>query len=271
MEALRRWVQRAEWAFVAALAVVAAVRTSVDPAKLQDTVWKHVVVGLQNHYVAVVAVLALSIFASKLGHSGLERWTTSHKAIKAVLDSAHRIYFQGVAKSDPQDLYQHRVTLFRARRYIRDLPLMKWRLRDWPWWKRGLRVYCRSGTAYQHSRTRLAIDDDNESANEGIAGRAWFTNAAWTVSDLPEWPAEATNPAEDQTCNEYAERGYMSVSKAKSVAVKSRSVSAHVVRTKSGEKWGVLVFDSRDPQGVADMPERKHIIELSAHLLSQLV
>jgi hypothetical protein len=270
MDNLRRWVQWVEWALVAALAVVAAVRTTVDPAQLGDTLWMHIVQGLRNNYVAVVMTLAVGIFGSKIAQSVLERWTTSHKGIKAVLDSAHKIYFQDVAKSNPQELYQHRVTLFRARRHLRDL-LLNPANAVTSGWPRALGVYCRSGTAYQRSRTRLRIDDENEAANEGVAGRAWFTNAAWTVSDLPEWPDRCTNPAVEPNCSDYAEKGFMSVPKADSVAVKSRSLSAHVVRTKTGQKWGVLVFDSRHPQGVADLPERKHIIELSAHLLSQLL
>jgi hypothetical protein len=265
MDKLRPWVERFEWACVAALAVVAAVRSTVDPTQLGDTLWMHVVTALRNWYIPVVAVLAFCIFGSKIAQSVLERWTTSHKAIKAVLDSTHTVYFENAANVDQKNLYQHRVTLFRARCYFRDLPLKFWK------WQRSLRVYCRSGTQYQHSRVRLWINDDDEFANEGVAGRAWFTNAVCTVPDLPEWPAGCPDPTADPICVEYAKQGFMTVAQAASVSVKSRSVSAHVVRTKTGEKWGVLVFDSRDPQGVADLPERKHIIELCAHLLSQLV
>lgn len=54
------------------------------------------------------------------------------------------------------------------------------------------------------------------------------------------------------------------------IRVKSRSVTASVVR-RAGERWGVVVFDSRDPQGVAQVPEKTAVVELTAFLLSQIV
>ena len=248
-----------------ALPVIAVVRT-VDSDRITHPLGAALVAEVKEHDVALVVFLALAVLGGKIVQAFTEQRITNQTAVKAVLDSAHKVYFVDVAKVDQEQLYQHRVTLFKARRHLRDLGLNPL---NWKNWKRALSVQCRSGTTYQHSSMRLRIDDDNEAANEGVAGRAWFTNAAVTVS-LPEWPEDATG-SDDPRCVEYARLGFMSVKTASSVTVKSRSLSAHVVRTKTGVRWGVLVFDSRDPNGVSNQPERRHIMELSAHLLSQLL
>ena len=246
----------------------------MEPAGVADPLWKLIVAEIREYYVPLVATLAILALVSKLLQSFLERWTTRSRAIKAVLDSAHRVYFKSAAQVTPEDLYQHRVTLFRAGKHWRDFPANPFTWRGWPsrQWRRSLQLFSRSGTAYQRSTIRLCIDDEHEEANQGVAGRAWFTDAQRTVSDLPEWPVPTPpNPANDPVCVEYASKGFMSVENAAKVRVKSRSICAHVVRTKSGERWGVLVLDSRDPKGVAATAERAAIVELSALLLTQLV
>lgn len=164
------------------------------------------------------------------------------------------------------------MTLFKAARHWRDVPPDPRKWNGWPRWKRSLKVYCRSGTAYLKSSTRLAIDDDSEIGNEGAAGRSWFTNAQCIVSGLPAWPNPTpADPENDPVCRDYAQRGFMTVKKAASLNVRSRSVSAHVVRTRAGERWGVVVFDSREPEGVSQDAPTALLMELTAYLLTRFV
>jgi len=52
--------------------------------------------------------------------------------------------------------------------------------------------------------------------------------------------------------------------------VKSRSVAASVVR-RGGAKWGVLVLDSRKPDGIAESEEKKALVSLAADFLSVMI
>jgi hypothetical protein len=272
VDRLRGFALVTEWALTALLSVVAAVRNFIDPAVQTGPLRRALLASLHDNYVVLVFGLTLAIFSLKVSQHFMERWSTNHKAIKAVLDSAQKVYFKEVAQAAPDRLFEHRVTLFRARRHWRDLPLnpRKW----WRWppihaWKRALSIHCRSGTAYQLSPTRLHIDDEDEHANEGIAGRAWFTDAQCIVTDMPEWPTACADPGNNPTCAAYANMGYLSVQRAAGLRVKSRSIGAHVIRRAAGVRWGVVVFDSREAKGVS--PEKKPLMELTAYLLTQLV
>lgn len=133
-------------------------------------------------------------------------------------------------------------------------------------------MFARSGTAYHRSRTFLRINDEVETANEGLAGKAWFINATVTQLNLPAWPdANRAISSDWSSRKEYAERGFLTVDKAEGLNVKSRSVTATVVRSAIGKKWGVLVLDSRDPQGVSDAPDKKALMDLAADIMSNVV
>jgi len=266
---LRTVAQWAEWIAAAFLAIFAVLRT-LHLETLSHPITRATVQEIHDHQVPIVFVLAFGVLAAKATQAAMERWTTNHRAIKAVLDAAHKTVFADVK---PEQHYEHRVTLFRGRRHLRDLPVNLWEWRSeegrkWPW---SLRMYCRSGTSYQHPSARLLIDDEDEKQNEGVAGKAWFNNAYFTVTGLPEWSETCSgNPSHEPVCRDYAKLGLMTPERVHSVRVKSRSLSAHVVRTRSGVRWGVLVFDSRQPERL-DTAEKKPIMELSAYLLSQIV
>lgn len=255
-----------EWMCLAAIPVVTGLQ-KVQPDTIQPPLIREFVRLFHTHPILPIFLFAMGGLIGKATQSGLERWMSDHKAIKGVLDAAHTTYFQGVPE---KDRYLHRVTLFQARRHFRDFPFLKlWQYRSL--WKPALRMQSRSGTAYQRSAPRLAIDDENEAGNDGVAGRAWFANAEWIAVDLPEWPdPEPADPSCNETCIDYATKGYMRVQTCAKIKVKSRSVTASVVR-KAGDRWGVVVFDSRDPNGVSEIPEKTAVVKLTAFLLSQIV
>ena len=263
---VRRLVTLFQWILAASLPVITAMQKAFDPATMQGEIRRILVGALHAHFVTLVLGISVLGVVLKGIEAGLDRWATQQGAIKAVLDSAHKVYFEDV----PEDArYLHRVTLFKARRHLRDLGFL-----NSDGWKRRLRVFARSGTAYQQSKTLFRVDDENEEQNEGIAGRAWFINAQCTVCDLPEWPNGSTagaDPGVGEARSTYARKSYLSADKAGRLNVKSRSIGAHVVRHRTGDRWGVLVFDSKEPNGLSDRPEKVALMRLTSVLLQELV
>lgn len=269
---LRVWLDRCEWGVVSVGTVLAALRTIYpDPGGVDGAI-KAILIGYLHSYYAVGVLVGTGLVVGlKTGRLMLDHFGTDKKAIKAVLDSGHQVYF----RQQPRETANyHRVTLFRARRHVRDCPwircdtweLRTWKFWQWQWgWRWTLRMVARSGTAYQHPCISFTVDTENEDRNEGVCGRAWFMDATCTEVDLPDW-ATAT-PAGRA---EYAERSRMALEKAAALRVKSRSLSAHVVRRK-GVRWGVVVFDSREPNGVDGTTPRAELIAMTAMALGHLV
>lgn len=276
IRALRIVLTTIEWGFAATITVISAVRvTYPDPAQIPFRIRHALVETVHVHYFPIVLFLASGIFISKAGAAILERFGLDRRAVKAVLDAAQEVYFKGTPK---EDLHLHRVTLFRARYHLRDCQWIKpwtwqptplfWR---WQWRRRlSLRMVARSGTNYQRPCVPFWIDNDDQVRNEGVSGQAWFMTGHLVVLDLPEWPANTAEPSAVPECVLYANRCGLALQKAAQLRVKSRSISATVVR-KGGAPWGVLVFDSREPQGISNAPEKTQIVELSALTLSQIV
>jgi hypothetical protein len=239
-----------------ALSVLFALRFA-GPAWHEGVLGKHVA-WLSSQGFELGAFLAFFIFGSRVFRYWAGDRLINRKEIKHILDSLQKNFFQGI---DSEEQFKHRVTLFKA------YPYRHW-YTYWPWGRcRYLKVYARSGTRYQHSTTCFKIDDESESGNHGVAGQAWFKDAQVTVSDLPIWPENGTQENE-KVCQEYAKKGNITIEVANKLEIKSRSISATVVRNRKGERWGVLVLDSRDPEGVALNHEKKAMIAMVADLLS---
>lgn len=148
--------------------------------------------------------------------------------LKNMTDSVHASYFVGVPEGER---YHNRVTVFKANRK-----------------RTMLTAVCRSGTQFPRGTQPLGISDDAEAANEGIAGWAWFTDSTATRLNLPECPTPCV--AGDATCERYAREGRMPIEKARKLHVRSLSLLATPIRDRSGHRWGVLVLDSRRPDGI---------------------
>jgi hypothetical protein len=267
LQKLRTAAKWLEWVCLGMIPAVAAIQR-IAPDTVQSPILREIIRWFVNHPFGPIVGLAVGGIVGKGTQSALERYQSSHAAIKAVLDAAHTSYFAGVPENER---YLHRVTLFRARRYWRDIPFtfQVWQINAR--WKPKLRMRCRSGTAYQRSTHPLSLDDENESGNEGVAGRAYFANGVIVAPDLLEWPVpEPADPAADPACVAYATQGFMSIESCRRVRIKSRSVTASVVR-KAGARWGVVVFDSREPQGAGQAPEKNAVLKLTAFLLGQMV
>lgn len=253
MVRLLRLLQISEDVATFLLYLIFAVRYA-GPEIFQGTFGAHLR-WISEHGFVFGTTLAFLVLASKIGRYIAGDRINNRKGIKRILDSLQKSFFQDT-QSD--ELFKHRVTLFKACPYYRLLPFGR---------PRYLRVYARSGTRYQGSKTFFCIDDESETANEGVAGQAWFRDAQVTAPDLKSWPEDGASP-NNPDCQAYADGGYMPFEKARTLQIKSRSISATVVRNKNGERWGVLVLDSRDPNGIQLTTEKKALISLVADQLS---
>ena len=232
-----------EWSALAAIPVFSAVKAAGAPETIEHG-WDLLRRDITEWYVTCVTVSSVLGVMGKLGQS----WFGGESKIrlKAVLSAIDEACFQAVA---PEERYLHRVTLFKAN-----------------FSHTKLSAYCRAGDRYQHRISSFTINHNDERSNEGIIGQAWFRNAT-TAKVLPPCPGEWSD--DDPDCREYARQGLLPVKKAAKLNVKSRSVLAMPIRNLKGNKWGVLVLDSRQPD--AFDTSRTSLVQSIALALGQMV
>lgn len=194
--------------------------------------------------------------------SGLALWIGPpwvHSAIRRLLTHHSRTVFENL----PEPGYDHRITLFVHRRYALMLPRRRKgnRPQAWYWpsaWQ-GLRSgwlfpYCRSGVAGQSSRTRFwACAKAPPREAEGVAGQTWARRKVVPAEGLPVMSRSATQ----QDRNEYARRSFLDRdaldAMIESGAKMPRSLLGVPVEKGDGHPWGVIVFDSPDPDAFRDL------------------
>lgn len=246
---MSRWrvlaLEIADWSIPLLIGIISALRVGLKPPPNPPVgVLASLHADLIAWYFWIVVGLSIAALVTKIALKVLR--SESKIKIKAVLDALRDSYFEGAAGDER---HHNRVTLFRPDRS-----------------QRKLKRYCRSGTQWQRSGTSFKISDDNEHANEGVAGQAWFSDA--TVS--AQLPAP-TNPWDDNhaDCIAYAEAGYLLARKACDLNVKSRSILATPVRDTKGARWGILVLDSRTPNGLK--ADRQAHAELVATTIGSMI
>lgn len=233
----------AEWVALWLIPILSALRTSypsppTPPLRFLGYIHRFFL----DEFVWIVGGVAGIALVAKLVQEKLN--PESKIRLKAWLDILLDAYFTGVPEAEK---YHNRVTLFKANRK-----------------RTALEAHCRSGTQYQRKIQSFVISEDNENANEGIAGQAWFRNATVTAS-LPDSPPIWRN--DDPACQHYATSGYLTVAKAEHLHVRSRSFVATPVRDFAGKKWGVLVLDSRKADGTN--PAREELVSAVAAMLGK--
>jgi hypothetical protein len=156
------------------------------------------------------------------------------EAVHSFLDIFRSQVFVGFA-ADPE--HHHRVTLFRRRTFC-----LTTAGAPWTGWVVTVE---RSGHTTQDSEAIFRASD-NPDKNEGVAGVAWGFRRPVPVIGLPEF--ESLQAEAD--IQSYAQQTYVSVAWAKEHKPQSRSLLAIPIEVKN-ELWGVLVLDSRRPDGIA--------------------
>ncbi len=219
-----RWTKRIAAVLVTIFTVWRETHPSTAGARARDVLWS---LYLEWH-LAVIAVLAV---ASLVAEFVEERVRAGDRTkLRNMLDTLHAVSLAGVPENER---HRNRVTLFKANRQ-----------------QTLLEPFCRSGTQYQRRIQSFTISDDAEGDNEGIAGKAWCENATAVRTHLPDCPTPC-QPGNDR-CEQYATEGLLPIEKAARLNVRSRSILATPVRDSRGNRWGVLVLESRRPDGIDD-------------------
>lgn len=151
------------------------------------------------------------------------------KIVHGVLDRFQEYVFG----DENNDLHEHRVTLFRRRQFC-------FVLRQWPWSGWLVPVERSAHTTQWSSACFLAPDD--ASLVEGIAGMTWNRRKALTVDSLPDLKAKECSEADFVA---YAERTHTRIDQVREKRFGARSYYGIPVEVK-GERWGVIVVDSRN-------------------------
>lgn len=110
--------------------------------------------------------------------------------------------------------------------------------------KRYLKCYVRSGTP-KRSKVRWCINDSENGAYDGVVGFGWATGIFVEIDNLPEY-----NENDDDCVNKYMKTTYITPDKIKKLNVLSRSYRCLVIKNRRGDKIGVLMMESINPQGL---------------------
>ncbi len=216
--------------------------------------------------------LVVSAFLYILGFvSQRIRSTKDWKIIQYILDKAQEIAYPDQNGQDPKHF--HRVTLFQYQKFARvhhysQTSQSKVTRFIWPWGKMNpfsgwLVPVKRSAHTSKETRTRFAVLANGES--EGICGKAWSNDNTLVIRNLPSVQpsnvinrrkyAEATN-----CCRQMIDYMLKDTGEPKTAP---RSIGAIPVRV-DGELWGMLVFDSQDPNGVSNTIEADFQVTVGA-------
>ncbi len=155
--------------------------------------------------------------------------------------------------------HYHRITVFKhtaicglfaIHRPVRGRWYWPWGKNAWPW-SGWLVPILRSGHTNQKPSSIFLAPENEPDRAEGIAGNAWSRNNTVHVSNLDKMVAESS-PAKRR---EYAEKTFTPVELIdlyiRANKPIGRSFAAFPIEVK-GNVWGVVVIDSRAPDGVTN-------------------
>lgn len=134
--------------------------------------------------------------------------------------------------------HYHRVTLFKHVPWL-------WCCRKWPW-NGWLVAVERSGHTSQSGIAYFRAPDNADQA-EGVAGITWARNKMVMISNLPDL---RDSPA-DEDFEAYSKATFVSVARLRASLTGSRAFCGVPIEVK-GRLWGVLVLDSRSPDGIRE-------------------
>ncbi len=133
-----------------------------------------------------------------------------------------------------------------------------------------LTIVARSGEATSGSATWWAIHRDEQNRCQGVAGMGWYLSALLVVPDrrAAALPDVAGTPSERELAD-YAKRTYVTEQDVSKHRWRARSFAAMTIRD-GGRRWGVLVFDSVDPDaGRGDFP--KKMLSFTPQILTAII
>lgn len=206
-------------------------------------------------FIGVFLLYLLSLWLKRYG----DPWILDK--LQFVLDKYQDKAFVKKPTPDPKDY--HRVTLFEYKRNV-------WFPKHWSakntFWPYGggkhpfrsnyLIPILRSGRLSRKTNASFFVSDSGDEC-EGVAGRAWVTEEAASATGLP--PIGSDSKKRD--IQAYAESTGSDEAMVESLLAQKRTqrrgppipraiVAIPVER--NGRNWGVVVLDSRDPDGIAE-------------------
>ncbi|MDG9758698.1 GAF domain-containing protein [Pseudomonas sediminis] len=260
-----------EWLYIGATAAAAflgwvnSVKETDNWIAGRPVLW-HVIDIAQKYsfyfYILVGLVIAFGYVYKRLG----DPWVM--EKLKFTLDQYQFKAFS--ASTAPTD--HNRVTLFKHTEncYFKKHWSAKERLKPWGDCPRGsnfLVPFLRSGHLSQNTKAIFYAPDDSDKA-EGVAALAWAKNRTVMQDNLPEMKASSG----DVAVRKYAKRTNSNPDMVKKYIAEGRPLprSIAAIPIESGGKiWGVVVLDSRDPQGVTDKAVNDYQVVIA--LIGQLL
>jgi hypothetical protein len=239
--------------------VLVATFLKVDPASWATRwpLFSRLATTVQNAG-PIILIAGTAAAGSAKAVRGMVGRPRSWDLVHETLDQMRRLAFDKVAANDP--LHHHRVTLFKAVG-IRWCPILPWPTRRW------LVPYERSGHTTRENVASFKIPDAADGV-EGIAGQTWTMDGVLVVADLPE----LVNGQSGDSVNEYAKRTFVDpafirrkLERGDSLA---RSFCGIPVQVR-GAHWGVLVFDSRQPNAIGALAVFKSYAQILGGLLER--
>jgi len=239
--------------------VLLAGASAADPAKVEE--WP-LVVGktvefLRNQSIwgaiLIIVVGVAQLVKNQIGAPWL--WET----VEAMLNHYRDRVFSRRTR-DPR--HYHRVTIFKHVGWR--WPLLHGRLPGHGW----LVPVARSGHTTRDAKTLFRAPSHDPDKAEGFAGMVWQRSDTPVIPDLPSLGTSAT----PDTYTGYAKRFNLTVERVRAKSWRSRSFSGFPILV-NGDQWGVVVLDSRSPDGLTNENYGRHRSEqeLLVTFLSKLL
>ncbi len=176
---------------------------------------------------AIPFALAILLFAADLYQEF--RYQASSVVLKRFLDHLHTKYFPyQTGGLDPN----FRVTLFTVGTVRR----------------KSLGVHARSGGLHRTSRVRWSIKRSEAENYHGVAGYAWAVQIFVAIDGLPDY--YHGHPHDKET---YRQRTFATEEDLERLHWKARSYRGLVVKNQRGDKVGVLMMESKEPDRLASV------------------
>jgi hypothetical protein len=206
--------------------LLASWRYIPDAAEGKQGVFFDLIKDYKNYIPIFIAGIVILLYICKLIKDDLSKAT-----VLRFLNLLHKKHFPH------QDGGLHpgyRVTIFRPRGF-RQLCLGR------PIFQKFLKFYARSGGTHPKSRVKWSITSSEVERFDGITGYAWVNDFVVALDNLPDYNSDPKN---------YCKLTHITERKAKRVHWHARSFRAVVMKNSKGEKVGILMMESVQPNGL---------------------
>lgn len=203
-----------------------------------------------NEYSVYIFILFIFIFC--LGKFFSRKGNTL--AWRAIQEQINILQYIGFTKKEGDLNDSHRVTLFKYKSWSFARTLTPSGLKSlcknrvWPW-SGWLVPVVRSGHTGKRTKIVFSAPDSGRKA-EGLAGLCWSSDAVVHEAKLPNINNTSSQINKNRYCRKSRFPGWLLELYCKEDRQVARSIFAIPIRNLRGDRWGVLVFDSMQVDGV---------------------